>query len=124
MLLGIGQGRSLPWLSSSTGRPAMKDSFTVEVTGNDCCPAAPVAMVALKMNASKILSNSAARGISLQQNHRKQQDGSTLQRMLCTCALEAPSQNVVEDFKLGYFSGVHFLHSATVTGKVTGEPVL
>jgi hypothetical protein len=124
VLLGIGQGRSLRWLSSSTGRPAMEDSFTVEVTGKDCWPTTPVTVVALKMSASRVLSNSVARGISLQQNHRKQSDGSTLQSMRCPCALVAPSRNVVEDFKLGYFSGAHVLHSATVSGKVTGEPVL
>jgi hypothetical protein len=124
VLLGIGQGRSLRWLSSSTGRPAIEGSFTVEVTGNDCCPATPVTMVALKMNASRIFSNSVARGISLQQNHRKQCDGSTLRSMLCPCALEAPSQNVVEDFKLGYFSDGQDLHSEAVTGTVGDEPVL
>ena len=65
MLSGIGQGKSFPWLSSSTGRPAMEDSFTVEVTGKDCYPATTVTH---RKNAISILASSVARVISHHQN--------------------------------------------------------
>jgi len=39
MLSGIGHGSSFSSLSNATGRPAIDDSSTVEMTGKDCCPA-------------------------------------------------------------------------------------
>ena len=54
MLSGIGQGSSFPSLSNATGRPAMDGSFTVEMTGKDCCPATNGA---LKRTAINTLAN-------------------------------------------------------------------
>lgn len=48
---GIGHGSSLPPLSNATGRPAMDDSFTVEITGKGCCPATTGATKKIAMNA-------------------------------------------------------------------------
>jgi hypothetical protein len=72
---GIGHGSSFPWLSSATGRPAIEDSFTVEVTGKDCCPATLGTTAALRENAIKTLAIAVARVISLHGNNRKKQKG-------------------------------------------------
>jgi hypothetical protein len=48
---GIGQGKSFPVGSSATGRPAIKDSSAVEVTGKDCWP---LATDAYSKNANQI----------------------------------------------------------------------
>lgn len=72
MSFGIGHGSSFPWLSSATGRPAIEDSFTVEVTGKDCCPATLGTTAALKETAIKIFAIAVARVISLHGNNRKE----------------------------------------------------
>jgi len=55
MLLGIGQGRSFPWLSSSTGRPAMVGSSAVETTGKGFCCCATV--IVQRVSASTAVRN-------------------------------------------------------------------
>lgn len=68
MVFGMGHGSNFPWLSSSTGRPAIEDSFTVDVTGKACCAAIPLtltSMAELKRKAIRILANSRARVIPL-----------------------------------------------------------
>ena len=50
MLSGIGQGRSFPSLSNATGRPAIVDSSTVEMTVNGCCPATKGALKDAEMS--------------------------------------------------------------------------
>ena len=74
MLSGIGHGNSFPWLSSATGRPAMEGSFTVDTTGNGCCPEATAA---LKTKATNTLANSVARVITHHQDRRNKYDGSS-----------------------------------------------
>jgi hypothetical protein len=41
----MGQGKSFPWLSSATGRPAIEETSTVETTGKGCCAATMVAHI-------------------------------------------------------------------------------
>ena len=56
MLSGIGHGNSFPSLSKATGRPAIVDASTVEITGKGCCPAINGT---LKNAAMKIFANAA-----------------------------------------------------------------
>ena len=45
-----GHGSSFPWLSNSTGRPAMEGAFTVETTSKDCCPKTTVTVNSKPIN--------------------------------------------------------------------------